>query len=96
MEIKNYANAINAYRYNSENGSPSVRREKNVKTKANTDKAEFSSAARAGFADSLKAAAKNAAQASASPERLSALSAKISDGSYNVSAEDVASAIMGL
>lgn len=95
MEIKNYTSAINAYRYNSEISEKKVRTEKTVKAK-NTDKAEFSAASKSGFADALKAAAKNAADASASPERLSALSAEIAGGTYNVSAEDVASAIMGM
>ena len=95
MEIKNYTSAINAYRFNAELSEKKVRADKTVKAK-NTDKAEFSAAAKSGFADALKAAAKNAADSSASPERLSALSAEIAGGTYNVSAEDVASAIMGL
>ncbi len=90
----NYTSAVNAYRYNAE-AKPAVKTKKPA-SGANTDKAEFSAASRASFADSLKAAAKTAADASASPERLSELSRAVAEGSYNVSAEDVAAAILGL
>ncbi|MCI7766848.1 MAG: flagellar biosynthesis anti-sigma factor FlgM [Oscillospiraceae bacterium] len=95
MEIKNYTSALNAYKYAGEAASRSVNRVSRDKSK-NTDKAEFSVSARASFSDSLKSAAKAAADSSASPERLAALSAKIADGSYNVSSEDIADSIMGL
>lgn len=95
MEIKNYTSAVNAYRFNAET-KLSVKAKKSSNEKTNTDKAEFSAAARAGFADSLKASAKNAAGASASPERLNALSKAINDGTYSVSAEDVAASILGI
>ncbi len=95
MEIKNYTSAVNAYRFNAELSEKKIRTGKTAKGK-NTDKADFSSAARASFSESLKAAARNAADSSASPERLKSLSAEIADGTYSVSAEDVASAIVGL
>lgn len=95
MEIKSYTSAINAYRYNAETSEKKVRTGKTVKAK-NTDKAEFSSASKSGFSEALKAAAKNAADSSASPERLRVLSSEIAEGTYNVSAEEVASAIMGM
>lgn len=96
MEVKNYTSAINAYRYNAELSADkaSSRRNKNVK-RSNTDKAEFSSASKASFSDSLKAAAKNAAESSASAERINALASSIADGTYTVSAEDVADSILG-
>lgn len=96
MEIKNYTNAVNAYRFAADNKVRSVKKQNSAK---NTDKAEFSAAAKANhavsFADSLKASAKAAADTSASSARLNELSKAISDGSYSVSAEDVASAILG-
>lgn len=97
MEVKNYLSAVNAYRYAGEASEKTVQRRVNSgKKKANTDKAEFSAAAKSGFAEALKAAAANSAESSASPERLQALSEKISDGTYNVSADDVAASILGL
>lgn len=98
MEVKNYLSAVNAYRYTGEMQSDKAacRRTNGGKKKANTDKAEFSAAAKSGFAEALRAAAANSAESSASPERLKALSEKISDGTYNVSADDVAASILGL
>lgn len=96
MEIKNYTNALNAYKYASESASRPVSGKAQRDKRKNTDKAEFSSSARASFSDSLKSAAKAAADSSASPERLAALSAKIADGSYNVHSEDIADSILGL
>ena len=95
MEIKNYTAAVNAYRFNADN-KPKVRADKAPGTKANTDKAEFSSASRASFADSMKAAARKAADSPASPERLRAISAAIENGTYEVSAEEVAASIIGM
>ena len=94
MEIKNYTSVINAYRYNAD-AAASVK-SRTVKTRANTDKAEFSKNARASFSDTLKTAAKAAADSSASAERLNALSAQIADGTYDVSPEDVAASILGM
>lgn len=96
MEIKNYTSAVNAYRYASDCASrPLTGRTQKNKGK-NTDKAEFSVSARASFSDTLKAAAKAAADSSASPERIAELSAKIADGSYSISSEDIADSILGL
>ncbi len=95
MEIKNYASAINAYRYNAES-KPQAARKKPASSAANTDKAEFSAASRASFADAMKNAAKASAGQSASPERIAALKAAVADGSYNVSAEEVAASILGI
>ncbi|MCM1522973.1 MAG: flagellar biosynthesis anti-sigma factor FlgM [Ruminococcus sp.] len=98
MEVKNYLSAVNAYRYSGEMSADKAarRRDNGGRKRTNTDKAEFSAAAKSGFAEALKAAAANSAESSASPERLKALSDKISDGSYSVSAEDVAASILGL
>ena len=88
MEIKNYTSALNAYRYASEAASRPISGKAQKNRGKNTDKAEFSS--------SLKAAAKTAADSTASAERLAELSAKIADGSYKVSSEDIADSILGL
>ncbi len=96
MEIKNYTSAINAYRYASESASRPLTGKTQKGKGRNTDKAEFSASARASFSDTLKTAAKAAADSSASAERLAELSAKIADGSYNVSSEDIADSILGL
>lgn len=94
MEIKNYTSAVNAYRFAAE--SMPKKTDKAVSaSKSNTDKADFSSAARASFADSLKAAARTSADSSASPERIKALSEAVANGTYSVSAQDVASSILG-
>ena len=95
MDIKNVTSALNAYRYASDNMSGSNRTQKKGSARANKDKAEFSTASRASFADTLKAAAAKSADTSASPERLNAISQSVKDGSYSVSAEDIASSIMG-
>lgn len=96
MEIKNYTSALSAYRYASEAASRSFSGKAQKSKDRNTDKAEFSSSARASFSDTLKAAAKNAADSTASAERLAELSAKIADGSYRIPAEDIADSILGL
>lgn len=95
MEIKNYTSAISAYRYASESLSKPVSGRTQKNKGKNTDKADFSSASRASFSDTLRAAAKSAAESSASPERLAALAEKIANGSYNVSSEEIADSILG-
>lgn len=96
MEIKNYTSAINAYRYAGGSASKPLSGRTQKGSGRNTDKAEFSSSARASFSDTLKTAAKAAADSSASAERLAELSAKIADGSYSVSSDDIADSILGL
>ena len=58
MEIKNYTSALNAYRYASEAASRPLSGKAQKSKGKNTDKAEFSSSARASFSDTLKTAAK--------------------------------------
>lgn len=96
MEIKNYTSAINAYRYAGGSASKTLSGRTQKGSGRNTDKAEFSVSARASFSDTLKTAAKAAADSSASAERLAELSAKIADGSYSVSSEEIADSILGL
>lgn len=95
MDIKNVTSALNAYRYASDNIGGAGRTQKKDSARTNKDKAEFSSASRASFADTLKAAAAKSADTAASPERLNAISQSIKNGSYSVSAEELASSIMG-
>ena len=91
MKINKYDSVMSAYARNS---SGSVRKKQNEKSAHNTDKAEFSSAARTGTAGE-KAAIARTAESFASPERIAALKAMIADGSYNISAESVAASILG-
>ncbi|MDE6592240.1 MAG: flagellar biosynthesis anti-sigma factor FlgM [Oscillospiraceae bacterium] len=101
MTIKNLSSAVNAYRYNTE---PAERKRRTAGRSAsgrNVDKFDFSGTesagnARASFADTLRMAARSAADSAASPERIKALNTAVKDGSYNVSAEDVADSILGL
>lgn len=95
MEIKNYTSAVNAYRAYSESSASSRIQKKKETGRTNTDKAEFSSASRASFAETLNAAASKAANSSASAERIAALRSQVKSGSYNVPAEDVAASILG-
>lgn len=94
MTVKNLSSAVNAYRYNMEPAGKKRTAAKKASGK-NTDKAEFSGSGRASFADTLRAAAKTAAESSASAERITALRSAVRDGSYSVSAETVADSILG-
>ena len=95
MEINNITSAVSAY---NKIGSGYKSAKSSGKTAAgaskNVDKVEFSSAVKANSIDSAKAAVKKVVDSDASTERISALKAKIAGGAYNVSAENVASAIL--
>lgn len=95
MTVNNLSSAVNAYRYNMEPADRKSRTVRKSSSGRNTDKAEFSGNARASFADTLRTAAKSAAESSASSERIEALNVAVKNGSYNISAEDVADAILG-
>ena len=72
-----------------------VRKKESGKTSQNTDKAEFSSASKAGAAiANAKASAAKTVESFASPERIAALKSMIADGSYNIPAESVAASIL--
>lgn len=60
----------------------------------NTDKAEFSSASRAGALAGAKASVRNAVESFASPKSIAALKSMIADGSYDIPAESVAASIL--
>ena len=90
MEIKNYTNAINAYRLTAGDFKKPV---SDVKKSKNVDKAEFSSFK--ATVETVKAAAAKAADASASPERIAALKTAVSEGKYDVSSEKIINTIIG-
>ncbi len=69
---------------------PAERKHRTLAAK-NVDKAVFSQSA--GQLSAAEAQAARAAESFASPERIAALKAMISDGSYNISAESVAASI---
>jgi anti-sigma28 factor (negative regulator of flagellin synthesis) len=90
MEIKNYGSAVSAY---VKNAYEPAKKTITAPTVKNTDKAEFSTASGAGALANAKASAKKTVESFASPERIAALKAMIADGSYDISADDVAASI---
>ena len=90
MEIKNYTNAINAYRVTAGDFKKPV---SDVKKSKNVDKAEFSTFK--ATVETIKMSASKAADTSASPERIAALKTAVSDGKYEVSSEKILNAIIG-
>jgi anti-sigma28 factor (negative regulator of flagellin synthesis) len=96
MEINKFTSAVGAYRkvgsdYKSAVKGSGKSASGSVKK---VDTLELSSAARATI-ESAKSDAKRSADSGASPERIAALKAKIADGTYSVSSENVAAAILG-
>lgn len=97
MKINEYGSVISAY---TRAGYEPVRKKENGKTTQNTDKAEFSSASKAGAAAgtgdaaNARAAVVKTVESFASPERIAALKSMIADGSYNISPESVAASIL--
>lgn len=93
MKINKCNSAIPAYKINS-NYEP-LKKDSGLPASSvkNMDKVEFSSASRTKLIDYAKADIKNKVEGFASPERIAALKSMISDGTYNVPAESVASAI---
>ena len=91
MKINKYSSVMSAY---AKNSYGPVRKKQSGSSVHNTDKAEFSSAAKTGTAGE-KAAIARTVESFASPERIAALKAMIADGSYNISAESVAASILG-
>lgn len=91
MEIKNYGSVMSAYMKSS---YEPAKRERVGASAKNTDKAEFSPAAKDGGVSQAKTSVKREIESFASPKRIAALKAMIADGSYNISAESVAASIM--
>lgn len=91
MKINKYGSVMSAY---AKSAYEPVRKKQNGSSVHNTDKAEFSSAAKAGSAAGEKASIVKTVESFASPERIAALKAMIADGSYNISAESVAASIL--
>ncbi len=95
MEIKNLSSVVSAYKSigTEHRINSGVKNNASVKRSKNVDVVEFSSAARSENLSNAKAAVKKYVESSASDERIAALKAKIADGSYAVSPENVAAAI---
>lgn len=89
MKIEKYGSVMSAYVKNTY--EPTSRKQR-VSAGKNVDKAVFSSSS--GALNGLKASAAKSVESFASPERIAALKAMISDGSYNISAEKVAASIL--
>lgn len=91
MEINKYGSVMSAYMKSS---YEPAKRERTGASVKNTDKAEFSSAAKDGGVSQAKAAVKKEVESFASNKRITAIKTMIADGSYNISAESVAASIM--
>ncbi len=92
MEIKNYSSAINAYKFNSTYDG--VKKTAAQAVPKNVDVVEFSSSSKKRSIDKTKAEIKSSVIKGASEERIASLRQMISEGSYCVSAESVAAAIL--
>lgn len=90
MKIEKYGAVMSAYVKNTY--EPTGKKQR-ISAEKNVDKAVFSSASGSGALNGLKASAARSVESFASPERIAALKAMISDGSYNISAETVAASI---
>lgn len=92
MEIKGFANAISAYKYNSYDKSS-----KTVKSTANNirnkDTVEFSSGKNE--VGALKVNISDSVKGSASPEKIASIKQRINDGSYYIPTEAVLKSIIG-
>ena len=90
MEIKKLSSALAAYQRSSFDGKS----KKEVKQAAakNTDTVEFSAMVKS--PEAAKAAAKRSVDGFASPERIAALRAQVNAGTYSVSSEKIAAAII--
>ena len=91
MEINKYGSVMSAYMKSS---YEPARRGRVGASAKNTDKAEFSSVPKDGGVSQAKASVKKELESFATPKRIAALKTMIADGSYNISAECVASSIM--
>ncbi|MCD7730533.1 MAG: flagellar biosynthesis anti-sigma factor FlgM [Oscillospiraceae bacterium] len=93
MEINKLTSAVGMYKkIGSDYKNTAKADKKAVSSAKNVDTFEISAAARSSV-ESAKAAVKKQADSDAPAERIAALKAKIADGSYNVSPENVAAAI---
>ena len=102
MNINGYTSAVNAYLHTSGDYENGIKKTSAPVKARNTDKVEFSKAAKAASAESFgdvlaaaKAAAAGSADPSAQEEKISALKNAVSSGSYFISSSDIASSILG-
>ena len=95
MEIKNYGSAVNAYKnIGSDYRSKAVKSGRAAAASVkNTDTLEISSVAKANNLENAKAAVRKSVEKGAPADRIAALKAKIADGTYRISPENVAAAI---
>lgn len=91
MEINKIGSAMSVYKKIGNDYKAGVK--KSPGTSAKRDTFEISPAARASI-DAAKSAARELAGSDASAERLATLKSSIENGSYNVSAESVATSIL--
>ena len=95
MEIKNYSSAVSAYKsISSDYRNNAVKGGKTAaKSVKNTDTLEISSAAKANSLESAKAAVRKSIDKETPADRIAAIKAKIAEGTYSISPENVAAAI---
>lgn len=94
MEIKNYSSAVSAYKSISSDYRNAVKGGKTAaKSVKNTDTLEISSAAKAGSLENAKAAVRKSIEKDTPADRIAAIKAKIAEGTYSISPENVAAAI---
>lgn len=94
MEIKNYSSAVSAYKSISSDYRNAVNGGKTAaKSVKNTDTLEISSAAKAGSLENAKAAVRKSIEKDTPADRIAAIKAKIAEGTYSISPENVAAAI---
>lgn len=91
MNVNKYSSYVSAY---VKNTYEPVKKKQSVSVSKNVDKAEFSAASKEGAVSGAKASVKRSVESYASAERIAALKSMIADGSYNVSAENVAASIL--
>lgn len=95
MEIKNYSSAVSAYKsISSDYRRNAVKGGKTAaKSVKNTDTLEISSAAKANSLENAKAAVRKSVEKETPADRIAAIKAKIAEGTYSISPENVAAAI---
>ena len=101
MNINSYTSAVSAYLHAAGDQNGTKKTTAPVKAR-NTDKVEFSAAAKQAASEGLtdvtssaRTAAAKAAGSSASADRIATLRNAVANGSYHVSSADIASSILG-
>lgn len=92
MEIKNYTNAISAYKATPYDKTKSEKHI-SVSVSKNTDKVDFSSSKPKSL-EELKSSISSKAESNASLEKIINLKAQISSGQYNIPSDTISTAIL--